>query len=341
MKDLVTRAAARGSLAVVGMAKNSGKTVTINYLLAAACQLGVKVGLTSTGLDGETTDSISLLPKPAIVLPEGAMVATARSSLNRGTARLELLTDTGLVNPLGEIVIARVRQKGTVEVSGPERAEDLKQVIASMMKQTDLVLVDGALDRIASSAPAVTGGAVLATGAVVAPNLEGVARATVHQARLLLLPPIAGLTQEQAQVVERGRIAVQTGEQLVLLPLDTAIDGPTQVLDYISPQCRLLLGGAFTEDLARVLLGAARQLDGFELAVRDGTRIFVGQRLWRQLERAKVLVGVVQPVNLMAVSVNPVDPRGRQLPGHQLVTMLEEMLPDLYIFNPLAGGWTT
>lgn len=338
MKELLAKAASVGSLAVVGMAKNAGKTVTINYLLAALRSMGMNVGLTSTGLDGETTDSITVLPKPAIVLPEGSVIATARSSLARGSARLELLANTGIVNPLGEIVIARVRQEGTVEVSGPERAADLKKIIDRMAEMADLVLVDGALDRIASSAPAVTGGAVLATGAVVAPSVDGVVRATVHQARLLLLPPAAEVDQEQIQVIERGQIAVAENNRLELVPLETVVDGPMEILDYIRPRCRLLLGGAFTDLLAQLLAGAARQLDGFEIVVRDGTRIFVNSRLWQQLERAKVRVRVLEPINLMAVSVNPVDPRGRQLPGPKLITKLKQMLPDLCIFDPLATG---
>ncbi len=338
MNKLLKQAVEGGSLAVVGMAKNAGKTVTINYLLAQAAIHGIRTGLTSTGLDGETTDSLYLLPKPEITLSAGSLLATARGSLSQGSARLELLRGTRLVNPLGEIVIARVRREGTVEVSGPETCSDLAKVISLMSGEVDLVLVDGALDRVAASAPSVTGGAVLATGAVVAGNVEGVVRETVYQARLLMLPPCRSLNVDEKNLIEQGGIAVSSADGLEILPLETAVDGPLEILDYLTPQCKLLLGGAFTDELAQLLLGASRRLGELSVVVRDGTRVFVGSRLWQQLERSSVDVLVMEAINLMAVAVNPVDVRGRQLPGDKLISILSQLLPGVSVFNPLATG---
>ncbi len=338
MNKLLKQAVEGGSLAVVGMAKNAGKTVTINYLLAQAAIHGIRTGLTSTGLDGETTDSLYLLPKPEITLSAGSLLATARGSLSQGSARLELLRGTRLVNPLGEIVIARVRREGTVEVSGPETCSDLAKVISLMSGEVDLVLVDGALDRVAASAPSVTGGAVLATGAVVAGNVEGVVRETVYQARLLMLPPCRSLNVDEKNLIEQGGIAVSSADGLEILPLETAVDGPLEILDYLTPQCKLLLGGAFTDELAQLLLGASRRLGELSVVVRDGTRVFVGSRLWQQLERSSVDVLVMEAINLMAVVVNPVDVRGRQLPGDKLISILSQLLPGVSVFNPLATG---
>ena len=338
MKKLLNQAVKGGSLAVVGMAKNAGKTVTISYLLAQAATHGLRTGLTSTGLDGETTDSFYLLPKPEVWLPAGSLFATARASLSRGSARLELLVGTGLRNPMGEIVIARVRQEGTGEISGPETCSDLVKVISLLSGEVDLVLVDGALDRVAASAPSVTGGAVLATGAVVASDVEGVVRETVYQARVLMLPPCSSLSAEEKQVISAGKIAVSTEEGVVVLPLETAVDGPLEILDYLTPHCKLLLGGAFTDQLGQLLLGVTRRMDKLMVIVRDGTRIFVGSHLWQQMERSQLTVRVLEPINLVAVSVNPVDIRGRQLPGDKLVSILSQLLPGVSVFNPLATG---
>ena len=104
------------------------------------------------------------LPKPPVVLPRGAVVATAGGCLVQGTARLEILASLDISNPLGEIVLARVREPGTAEISGPERTRDVQAAIDALLDWSDLVLIDGALDRIAASAPAVTEAAILATG---------------------------------------------------------------------------------------------------------------------------------------------------------------------------------
>ena len=188
MNKLLARILPHGTVAVVGLAKNTGKTVTVNYLVAQAQGEGLRLGLTSTGRDGETVDVLTALAKPEIFLPRMAVLATARGSLSHGSARLEILETTGISNPLGEIVLARVREAGTVELSGPERTQDLKTIIRGLEALSDLVIVDGALDRISASALSVTGAAILATGAAVAPDPQGIVRATVHAAKVLMTP---------------------------------------------------------------------------------------------------------------------------------------------------------
>ena len=49
---LLERLRGHGSVAIIGMSKNSGKTVTLNALLAEAEEEEVCVGLTSIGRDG-------------------------------------------------------------------------------------------------------------------------------------------------------------------------------------------------------------------------------------------------------------------------------------------------
>ena len=340
MTDLIALAARYRTVAVVGLAKNTGKTVTVNYLIAGANRSGLKLALTSTGRDGETADILSALPKPLIHLPGGALLATAAPSLGRGTARLEILEVTGIANALGEIVIARVREPGTVEVSGPERTEDLRSIIDCLQEHADLVLVDGALDRIAPSAPSVTKGAVLATGAALGGDMKRVVDSTVHTARVLLTP-VADLPPGQAAaLIESGKTAVQNDKGAVkVLPLFTAIDAPVEILDYLDSEYkRLLVGGAFSDELADLLLGAAGRVPGLEVVVRDGTRIFVEPRRWQRLLRSGAAVKVVEPINLIAITVNPLDPGRKQLPGKELVSALKQLLPELLIFDPLAEG---
>jgi hypothetical protein len=327
------------SIAVVGMGKNTGKTVTVNCLVAGAVQAGIALGLTSTGRDGESTDIVSALPKPAIYLPEGAVLATATASLGRGTARLEILDATGIYNTLGEIVIARVREAGSVEVSGPERTGDLREVIRRLQAYAQLVIADGAIDRMAASAPSVTEAAILATGAVIGRDVRQVVSLTVHAARVLMTPAAGGLRQPSLELLAGGKIGVQNQQgQIKAIPLSTAIDAPPEILDYLSPEYNCLLaGGALSDPLAELLLQASWKVPGLTIVVQDGTRIFVEPSRWQRLSR-RVAVRVVKPINLMAITVNPVDPRGRRLPGSQLVGGLRELMPDLLVVDPMAEG---
>ncbi|MDD2283218.1 MAG: hypothetical protein PHD92_07510 [Eubacteriales bacterium] len=336
LTDLVLR---HQSIAVVGMGKNTGKTVTVNCLVVGVVQTGISLGLTSTGRDGESTDIVSALPKPAIYLPEKAVLATSTASLGRGTARLEILDTTGIYNALGEIVIARVRETGSVEISGPERTGDLRAVIARLQDYAQLVIADGAIDRIAASAPSVTDAAILATGAVIGRDVQKVVGLTVHAARVLMTPVVSNLGEQGLALLEQGKIGVQNQHgQVKQIPLTTAIDAPPEIFDYLSPEYNcLLVGGALSDPLAELLLQASWKVQGLKAVVQDGTRIFVEPGRWQRLLR-RVDVNVVRPINLIAITVNPVDPRGRRLPGRQLVGGLRELMPELLVVDPMAEG---
>ena len=52
------------SLSIVGLDKNTGKTVCLNYILRRLNQLGTHIGVTSIGVDGEQVDSVLPPPNP-------------------------------------------------------------------------------------------------------------------------------------------------------------------------------------------------------------------------------------------------------------------------------------
>ncbi|MGB2710583.1 MAG: hypothetical protein WBC33_03640, partial [Conexibacter sp.] len=65
------------TLAHVGLAKNTGKTVALTTVLAELTAQGRRVGVTSVGRDGEARDALDArIAKPAIELRTGSFVAT-------------------------------------------------------------------------------------------------------------------------------------------------------------------------------------------------------------------------------------------------------------------------
>jgi hypothetical protein len=112
------------TVAVMGMAKNTGKTVALNHLLAQAAADDVAVGLTSIGRDGEERDAVFNFPKPPVSVWPGTVVATARSTLQRARVRHKLIDATGIHSPMGEIVLVKVLEAGDMEVAGASRSHD-------------------------------------------------------------------------------------------------------------------------------------------------------------------------------------------------------------------------
>jgi hypothetical protein len=135
------------SLGVLGTAKNTGKTTTLNALLK--CLSEKLLALTSIGFDGEDLDHITGLPKPKVFVEEGSFVVTSEEAANHSTARLHLLRRFDIRTALGSICLYRVRGSGTVVLVGPYSSEDLltiKEVLEKDM--VEVFLIDGAINRI-------------------------------------------------------------------------------------------------------------------------------------------------------------------------------------------------
>lgn len=176
------------SLAIVGLAKNVGKTTTLGAVLGAAELRKQQVGLTSIGRDGEALDLITGETKPRIRMIAGSLIATSQSCLKKG-AKIEVLENTGITGAMGDIVIVRMMETADVEVAGPPTRDGLKVVMARLSARgAPLVLVDGAFDRRASACPLVTDATVLAAGMALSPLVDEVVREARHVVRMLTLP---------------------------------------------------------------------------------------------------------------------------------------------------------
>jgi hypothetical protein len=114
-------------LALVGLAKNTGKTETLAAILAEHAAAGRLIGVTSIGRDGEEHDVIDArIDKPRVRLQAGSLVASTDALLRASAVAHEQLLHTGLRTPLGEVLVARLCAQGTIEVAGPSAAADVR-----------------------------------------------------------------------------------------------------------------------------------------------------------------------------------------------------------------------
>jgi len=167
---------AKHSAIVVGTAKNVGKTTTVNALLRVAQDRGIKIGLTSTGRDGEAFDAVDDAPKPRIFIEAGTLVAAGRALLPH--ARGIDVLDERARSALGPIVFYRANAPQYVEISGAPTAREMRAVIERLHALGgERVLVDGAIDRVAIVATG-NDAVIVATGMSRAPTIEAVAAHT-------------------------------------------------------------------------------------------------------------------------------------------------------------------
>lgn len=309
-------------LALVGLAKNTGKTETLAAVLAEHARAGRAVAVTSIGRDGERHDVIDeRIAKPPVRLRAGWLVATTGPLLRASGLRHERLIDTHIRTPLGEVVVARVTAPGEVEVAGPSVAQDVHDISEAMLSLgAQQVLIDGAVDRRAASAPAVADGLVIATGAVLGHDIEQVVAATAEAVEVVRLPHAHDA---------HDAVALERSVVLEAQPAQVA-----QLLAGHHHARPLLVRGALGEGFLQALLAADRdKRQPLRVIVEDHTRVFLSERPPSFYERQGISIEVLATTELVALTVNPVAPQSHRLDSRALRAALGDVAGDVPVID--------
>jgi len=341
MRSLVDRVESFGAsvVAVIGLSKNCGKTTVLNHLIGAYHELGLGLGVTSIGRDGEEMDAVTRLPKPKICVPAGTLAVTADGSIGASHASLHVVARTGIPSALGELLLVSAEGDGAVELSGPSTAEHAGSVAALLRSAgATRVLIDGALDRRVTGAPLVCGAVVMSAGAVLGSTVESVAAHAAHHVALFQLPEVAGPCASAVRSAARER-----GERAAVISPDGAgMKLPASALrtaESLAPivaddAVALWAGGAVTDEMIEELLsGRARP----EIVAADPTRVFVS-RMWLSRWRAAGgRIAVLARAPVAAVTTNPFNPAGRGLDAYELAEAVAGAVPGVPVYDVVAG----
>jgi hypothetical protein len=324
-------------VALVGLAKNTGKTETLAAILRELAEQSMPVGVTSIGRDGEEHDVIDArISKPRIVLQAGSLVASTDALVRASGLAHERLVQTGVRTPLGEVVIARLSEKGPVEVAGPSTAEDLREVSEAMIGfGAEKVLIDGSIDRRAASSPAVADGLVIATGAVLNEDIEAVVTTTRDAVNLVRLPAAGGAPTEAS---------TSGGEQIVLKRQLVLNAEPAEIATLLREHpdaSTFLVDGALGERFLEGMLAARTQLAGRELriVVGDPTKVFLLHRGPDWYRRQGIAIEVRRRIDLKAITVNPTAPQAHRFDSKRLRELIEAAVGDVPVLDVLDSSY--
>ncbi len=348
MQQLSELIAPARRLALVGLAKNTGKTETLAALLRECQERARRVGVTSVGRDGEERDVIDIrIEKPRVELCAGSLVATTDALLRAGAIPHELVLETGVRTPLGRVLIARLLTHGTIEVAGPSAAADVREVCDAMLAHgAEQVLVDGAIDRRAASSPAVSDGLVMSTGAALHEEIEQVVARTREAVELVRLPELDDRSRRVHEIAAANAASMLIGpdeEPLTLHPrfalTSTAAD-IAQLLRARASASHLFVRGALCEPFLAELL-SARDLVGtsgsesreLQLVVTDATKVFLTDHSSEWYRRQGISIAVLAPIDLRAITINPVAPQSHSFDSPRLRALLEEAIPDVPVID--------
>lgn len=320
------------SLAIIGTGKNAGKTTVLNHILEACGQPDFKrtLAITSIGLDGEGRDQLTGAAKPGIFLGEGQLIATARASVSKSDSVLEVLALTGIQTASGEIVIARTRSKGYLELAGPSVAADIRRCEGYFRKEAPdcLLIVDGALSRRSSAGGGLTKAAVLVAGLANAVSPDELAEKTARLVDLLTLKAFnEDLRREclealRARPRARALILNGSGGLRRTLEFPSLAGHGSEIAKALLPGDRLLLlRGAVTARLVGELM-KSQSFSEMTLAGEDGTRFFLDDRSLSQLKGRALSLTVLHELSLPCVFVNPARGDGSLADSRLLVETL-------------------
>ncbi|HEY2535408.1 MAG TPA: hypothetical protein VGI24_00295 [Solirubrobacteraceae bacterium] len=326
------------SLALVGLAKNTGKTVTLAAILAEHAAGARTVGVTSIGRDGERRDVIDArIEKPSVRLQAGDLLASTGALLRASGLAHERIERTGVRTPLGEVVLARLSEAGAVEIAGPSAAADVRDLAERMLDLgAEQVLIDGAIDRRAASSPAVADGLVMATGAVLGEDIEDVVEMTRDAVDLARLPAARAHDGRHQPAREREE-ALTLDRMLVLEAEPRAI---AALLREHPQACSLHIEGALSERFLEGLLAARRELAGRELriVVADPTRVFLQRRGPRWYARQGIAIEARRTIGLRAITINPVAPQAHRFESRRLRESIAAAIPGVPVLDVLDSA---
>ena len=286
MKTLIDVLAPYDSIAIAGMAKNAGKTTTLNYMIHGFAGLGETLGLTSIGLDGEETDQVTVTPKPRIHVPAGTIIATAEHLLMRRERGLndigrEILAVTDISTPLGRIVVARALSAGNVMLAGPSMVSQ----IAPLMKifqdfSVSKIIIDGAVGRKSLAAPEIVQAVVLATGASLSKDIKAVIAETRHIAEIFNLPTVSDCPPNAGHIHIPGAIT------------DSKLDG----------------------------------LYDKHIIAENPTKILISPKALAKLHLGGGTLSIKTPINLAAITINPISPYGTNFDAAHFLDKMQQAI---------------
>lgn len=326
-----------GSVAIAGLAKNTGKTVTLNHLLREGHRKGMALGVTSIGIDGESIDLVSATAKPEIRLYSGMRFATSEAHFRRRKMEAEVTSVTSRHTSLGRVVTGRALADGKMLLSGPPDTASMRDVIGRLHADgARTVLVDGALSRLSLASPVVTDALVLATGAALSPDIRTIVAKTAFICRLAALPEVGETVASRLNPLAGDIYALDGDDNPVALGIGSALNLEKAKDKIFLHGTTIYNPGVVSEKFMRFLMTGQRQTaqadpEGIHLLIRDFTRLFVDPQTFAAFIRSGGRISVLRRASLLALTVNPYSPAGYTVDRHRLVAALEERIKDIPI----------
>ena len=322
-------------ISIIGMVKNAGKTTALNYLIEEAMDEGIKLGITSTGRDGETVDVVTGTDKPKVYAHRGTIVTVPTSLYAFAEAGLEIVKMTDFWTSIGQLMLCRVAESGYVQIAGPVAREQQKKLCNEIKEMgVDMILIDGAVDRKSVAAPDASDAVIISTGAALSRSQKKCIEETAHMVHIYRIPQL-----ENREVREKIRNSIHLKKILVIgedgikpLELLTGIGAGKYLDQAITDETQYIyIPGAFTESVIEDVNPEKFKKATFVL--KDPTRFFIDSASWAVYLKKGVKVCMMEHIEIAAITVNPYAPLGYSFHPAEFQYLTQAAIADIPVIN--------
>jgi molybdopterin-guanine dinucleotide biosynthesis protein len=310
-------------IGIVGLAKNTGKTTTLNYILEHIQQK--QIGLTSIGLDGESFDQITYLPKPKVLVSQGMMIATAKDVLKQVDFDYELLEETHLNTALGTVCIIRILSKGYVILAGPTTNKDLDILIGKLKKYANQIFIDGAFNRKTFASIDHMDAIIIATGAALSKDMNE----TIEKTKQVVLS--FDLPIEKSHMDKPYHMCIITEKDKKLFK-EKNFD---EIIPYQKDILVLEIKGALTTKMIEFIV--KNRIKNFKLIIEDPTKLMLDIKHYDYLKQLNIRLCVLKQVPIIAVTINPFSPSGYHYDKNRFYQEIKKHI-DIEVYNVKEMG---
>ncbi|MCT4593734.1 MAG: hypothetical protein N4A57_05630 [Anaeromicrobium sp.] len=330
-------------ISVVGMSKNSGKTVTLNQLIDECMEKRVRVGITSTGRDGEREDLVTSTEKPMIYVDTDTILATSEATLKLCEAKLEILEVTNINTSMGKIVMVKTKSPGYVQVAGPSTNFHIKEVCNKLLANgAELVIVDGAIDRKSSASPSITEATILATGAVLSRDMNKVIEKTMHQVQLFSLEKVQdNIIYDIAKnaIDEKKYIIIDENYDEYILDIKTALNSGNVIGDHLDDRSRyVIMAGSLVTNTLKQIMRTSTNYKNVTFVVSDPTKIFIDSKDYMYFKKMGIEIKTLDSIVPLAVTINPYAPQGYYFDPKDFLENMKRFLNPVPVVDVVLGG---
>jgi hypothetical protein len=292
-------------IAVVGLAKNTGKTTTLNRLISNTEVMDKRVGLISTGRDGERFDVFTTRRKPRVIVSAGTFFVSTEQSICACEARVEVCDSTEYITSMGKVLIGKTMSEGAIEISGPATVLQTIDIMTRLLckYEVDNILIDSSINRMAITTSKIKSGLILATGSVLG-SLDEVIEKTKMMVAMMQLESVDSSLEHIIKKNNKKAHALLIRDDYTVHtfnePLLQCVGG---VAEKMTSEVRYLYSdGALTDLLIEDLMKTGIPLT---LIVEDFSKIHLSAKSYRKWVACCGGLMVIHKVNLLAVTCNP------------------------------------